>query len=186
MTTNRKSHTWSALVASYRASQEALNRQSDRSHEAEVALRAARGDEPTRSITYMAKGFTNGPVTLESYERTDTITPSSLRNPNPDYANHPDFLAFAQEVAVWREDWRKEAEAFKDVEADWLAMSDAMWSAWEKLATFAVDNFRELYEKLTICHPKETELSEEEAELLLEHVAQDVARLSGCDLAEAA
>tara|TARA_R100000655_G_scaffold46040_1_gene82948 strand:+ start:1142 stop:1288 length:147 start_codon:yes stop_codon:yes gene_type:complete len=45
MTTNRKSHTWSALVASYRDAQEALNRQSDRSHEAEVALRAARGDD---------------------------------------------------------------------------------------------------------------------------------------------
>jgi len=186
MTTNRKSHTWSALVASYRDAQEALNRQSDRSHEAEVALRAARGDEPTRSITYMAKGFTNGPVTLESYERTDTITPSSLRNPNPDYANHPDFLAFAQEVAAWRKDWHKKAEAFAEVEANWIAASDAMWSAWEKLATFAVGNFRDLHEKLVICHAKDTELSEEEAALLLAQVAKDIARLSGCDLAEAA
>ena len=181
MNTTSYHNRWTALVADFndaRANQEALAVKHD---QAETAYQAFRKTAPTRQITYAVEGFTHGPVTLDSYERTDTLDPHRVKHPSPNYAEHPDFLAYVEEVALWEESGSDLTAALKQADANWTAALGITCTAWREVATYPVGNFRELHEKLTLCRSAEW-LNEEEAKLLLEHVAQDVARLTGCDV----
>ena len=146
MNTTSHHNRWTALVAKFnnaRAAQEALAIKHD---EAETAYQAFRETAPTRQITYAVEGFTQAPVTLDSYERTDTLNLHRVKHPSPDYAKHPDFLAYVEEVALWEEDGAEVTAALKEADANWTAALDTTCAAWREVATYPVGNFRELHE----------------------------------------
>lgn len=185
MNTATQHHKWPLHVEAHKEALAAKESLAARHCDAEEAYMAFRKTAPTRQITYTVEGFTNGPVTLDSYERTDTLDTHKAKRPSPDYADHPDFLTYVEEVALWEEGGADLRDALKATSEAWDDVISLVCSTWRILATFPVGNFRELHEKLQMCSTGD-DLSEEEAALLLRHVAQDVARLSGCDVRIAA
>ena len=168
---------WASLIEAHREATATAIEMGHKYHAAEENWFRFRSTAPKRTITYTVKGFTTGYVTLATHERTATLTERNCDKPDPDYRNHPDFIAFCEEVQAWRDEGAGIIAAEAEADQAWSEALTAVDNAWKALAQYQVHDFHQITEKLAICNP-ETDDTEHRG-LLLDSIEADMRRLTG-------
>ena len=117
----------------------------------------------------------------QTIERDHELRPWDCDHPAVDIKDHPDFLAYCQEVREWqkrRSEWCI-AHDGPAIEKEWEDACDDHCEAWLALATAPAPSFAALTEKLALGRQDDARDCDGYTESLIVSVEEDLKRLLG-------
>jgi hypothetical protein len=167
---------WKKAKAAFRAADERMEAAGLAHNAMEDEQGAYSKTAPERYLTYTEEGFliAEDGVRVEAQPREArfVLTRLNIHHATNAMKNTPEFAAFAAELATWRAQYDARAQ-----ERGWDASIDARCEALRALVACPVGSAQHVAEKLEIA--RLGYVSDEEAELLLDGVSADLARLTG-------
>lgn len=177
---NKHPATWAQAKADFCSAASRLEKAGNAHADMEQEQFAFRSSAPSRTVTYMSKGFNVRHVSVTPHETTETLTPDNYGKPHTpeELAQLPEYIAFGEELAEWRakRDQLGQDRGWDATEQEWQDAADAHLAALRQLIAFPVTSAGEIAEKIALSRA-DVRMDDDETNALLDAIASDLNRL---------